>query len=469
LKWLEICALVLNGRSAFAQFNDNPLYVTASYATSMSRYYAPYALQAAAAYLPVKDMDQTRDPSAPPGADVTLATSSYERYPQIRDRAQKILQGWRYQFGSEGYLLCFESDADCQNALRADRWTWGTSDGPAFHVWARTRAPQRAQAACSEVSIAFRGTVGSVGDWVANAHPVTSYLPVFEPDDHYRQLRRNIDAIIRKIATLDCYRRARRTPQIVSVGHSLGGGLAQFAALANRPDRPRIAKVFAFDTSPVTATDLIDKRVLARNARELEIDRVHQTGEALQYLRRGYEGFPKSSSTCKPLVRNVVFDALPPGSVIDLHSMAGLAGRIVHLSDRAPQELPLGTNCPTRYRAPLLNQDEAPDPDLRPDMVRAPAQSLTAFARAGRTSPTTGDVRGNWFGTAFVSPAHPEDLNALSERVRQPAGAKRASNVSKRQVSAGHAASAPPETPGEPGERGFYSLAATMNDHHGLR
>jgi pimeloyl-ACP methyl ester carboxylesterase len=355
-----------NAQPARAQLSGNDsLHVTASFATPLARYYAPYALQAAAAYLPVKDFDDTR--AAPDqSADVTLAVSPYASDPVIQGRARKFLQSWQYQFGSEGYLTCFESDPECQSALGADRWTFGISGGPTFQVWARKRASRAAPVACSEVSIAFRGTAGSFADWVSNFDPVTSGVT----DDHYRQLRRNIDAIIKKITTLDCYKRAQRSPQgspqIVSVGHSLGGGLAQFAALANKPTRPRIAKVFAFDPSPVTGAGLIDRQAMLQNAEGLEIDRIYQTGEVLQRLRRVYEQFPKSSSSCKPQVRTVVYDALQPTGAVVLHNMAGLAGQMVQLTyigeGQLPFTPPVQTNCRTRYRVPATDQDAVPAP-----------------------------------------------------------------------------------------------------------
>src|SRR4029079_4384438 len=199
-----------------------------------------------------------------------------------------------------------DNDPDCQRAIQADRWTFAISDGPAFQVWARTRYPQRANVACSEVSIAFRGTEGSLPDWISNFNPVTR----FAADDYYRQLRRNVDTIVKRITALDCYKRARRSPQIVSVGHSLGGGPAQMAALANKPGRPRIAKVFAFNSSPITGAPLVNKQTLSQNSEGLVIDRVYQTGEVLQRVRQVVQQYPKSSSKCGPQVRTVVYDAL---------------------------------------------------------------------------------------------------------------------------------------------------------------
>ena len=202
-------AAMLNVQPVSAQLHgDTPGYVSASFAPKYARYYAPYAIQAAAAYTDVASFNATRGPSEQPsldGSDVRLAMASISGDARVAEAATKYLQSWQYQFGSEGYLTCFEADPDCLKAIYKDRFTFAISGGPAFHVWARTRAAPKARTACSEVSIAFRGSTTSIADWISNADPLTGYVV----DDHYRQLRRNVDAIIKKITTLDCYRRTR--------------------------------------------------------------------------------------------------------------------------------------------------------------------------------------------------------------------------------------------------------------------
>jgi Protein of unknown function (DUF2974) len=367
--WLVIIAVSVFSTElpAFAQTGPNTApYITASWATQYARYYAPYALQASAAYLSVSTFDQTRGPNEQPaldGADVAYAVSPYQADLPTVARATKYLRAWQYQFGSDQYLRCFDnSDTECQKELGSS-WTFSIGSGPAFQVWARTHFPHVAHDACTEVAIAFRGTAGLI-DWVSNADPVSHYLA----DDYYLQLRRNINAIVKKIASLDCYKRAARVPQIVSVGHSLGGGLAQFVALANKPSGPRITKVFAFDSSPVTGSSLLDKQTLSQNASGLEIDRIYQSGEVLASLRKYYEQYPKSSSACGPLVRTVVFDAFRAPSSVGLHSMASLASQTVQLSYDGDTQLsfkvPGAGGCSTRYRPPSSDEDETPAPNV---------------------------------------------------------------------------------------------------------
>jgi Lipase (class 3) len=234
--------LVTNLQPAVAQSAKDDIYtIQATPVASYVRYYTPYAIQASAAYLSIDALNGTRTKLDPNGygADVNYAAQSISTDGKIIDRAREAFKSWRYQFGNDSYLGCYDpADADCQRALRNKGWDFGS--GPSFQVWARTRVPRVGRVACSEVSIAFRGTVGfNSGDWYSNLDRFWSPY-----DDYYHQVRRNIDGIINEIKRLPCYNGAT---QIVSTGHSLGGGLAQLAALANKPTGRRITKVFAFD------------------------------------------------------------------------------------------------------------------------------------------------------------------------------------------------------------------------------
>jgi len=121
---VEVSALTLNVQPAFAQ---SPAYarlvpgdteITASDVTQYSGYYAPYAIQAAAAYLKVKKLDDMRrarlaqEEKAPPTqatkADVNYAVEnifSFENFGSLADEikpgAIKALEPWRYEFGSD--------------------------------------------------------------------------------------------------------------------------------------------------------------------------------------------------------------------------------------------------------------------------------------------------------------------------------------------------------------------------------
>jgi len=417
-------AATLGIHPAFAQLHgDTAEYVSATYARDYARYYAPYAIQAAAAYTDVGSFDATRiSPRQPSldGSDVRLAVASVAGDAAVTAAATKYLQSWQYQFGSEGYLTCFESDPECLQKIRKDRFTFAIGGGPAFHVWARTRATQKAGAACSEVSIAFRGSTPAAADWISNAASVTGYVA----DDYYRQLRRNIDAIIKKITTLDCYRSART--QIVSVGHSLGAGLAQFSALANNPKRPRISKVFAFDPSPVTGASYVDAGVRAQNA-NVEVDIIYQNKEALEQLRsipQKARALLRMTEPARPCVRTVVYDVFLPADAVALHNMPALAREMVGMTYRRgtqePYLLPKDhAKCGSQYRAPATDEDE--DPAL---MTRrgGPAGSVAAAnpGSAGRLAMANG---------AASRAALPVEMNRPRARLRQNATRERAGGV----------------------------------------
>jgi pimeloyl-ACP methyl ester carboxylesterase len=145
-------------------------------------------------------------------------------------------------------------------------------------------------------------------------------------------------------------------------GHSLGGGLAQLAALANKPSGPRIRKVFAFDPWPVTGAHLVEKELLKANSQGLTIDRIYQEGEVLSYARRLIEEYPPSASRCSPHVRTVKIDAVSSRSVIGLHGVNALAVQMVGLYNDDDTQLayrtpPLPKGCDLRYRPPATDED----------------------------------------------------------------------------------------------------------------
>jgi pimeloyl-ACP methyl ester carboxylesterase len=177
------------------------------------------------------------------------------------------------------------------------------------------------------------------------------------------------------------------------VGHSLGAGLAQLAALAQRRG-PRIAKVFAFDPSPVTGARLVDDATKDRNVRGkaqgrgLEIDRIYQPGEILEPVRAYFgEEFPTSDQRCEPLVRTDRFDVNQQRGLIGQHYIRGPGGfayGIVDTSYGGSLSVPpkIG-DCPTRYRRPTTDED----------VVASAASGHPVYARAGSVATVAGSNR----------------------------------------------------------------------------
>lgn len=345
--------------SAFAQETETD--IPASWLTTHAGYYAPYALHSAGAYLPVADLNKTR--SAEPGSDAEYVVQSTfkekdfgPKAAEIREHARAALNGWHYKFGSETHLSCIDQDeAGCLKKL--PRHVAKQGQIPAFHVWALDSSLPESfffPGSCAEVAITFRGTVLTRwADWKANTHYLSQYLV----ENHYTNLARNIDGIIKRVAALDCYKRGD-SPRIVSSGHSLGGGLAQLAALANNKNGPKISKVFAFDPSPVTGAGLVNEETKKENSKKLEVDRIYQSGEILEYFRAVVQAYPPNRNECKPLVRAVKVDVLQGGPAVR-HGMAAMGAELVQLSNAVGQTgRPIARNCVTRYEEQMRHEEQ---------------------------------------------------------------------------------------------------------------
>lgn len=401
---------------SWTETHVDPYEIGASDVGQYAGYYSPYAIMAAATHLPVARFEEIKGLNPADGADVTPDVKyAVEGVfpdeiagPKIRPIAQAAFKAWRYQFGSDAESPCFDpKDEDCKRLVRKDRQHLA---GPTFQVWARVDlTPQPSTLfgllgpTCAEFSIAFEGTrENSRMDWLSNGRFFGTER-LFHLDSSYTWLHRNINAIIRTIAAQPCYR-VSSPPLIVSVGHSLGGGLAVHAALANDPNKPRIEKVFAFEPSPETGADLVEQKTLMSNRKGLEIDRVDHLGEASSKLEgwaqwartinwNSEEFYPPAGNRCndKLLVRKVhvqAFVALKKGLAgdIELHTMAPLAAELITLNGREAVESRgrprAPSDCPTRYdaRKHIQELQEAtPIPaqisNLSPAAVVAPAQS----------------------------------------------------------------------------------------------
>ena len=187
----------------------------------------PYALLAEQAYLKQDRLDgppqpfEIKCPGA--GVEVCALKAGLER------RANGILRQYRLVADYMGPLQCKNRNGvGCNIPV----------SGLGIHVWRRNHA----SGACAEAVVTFRGTdSGSLGDWLSNFHGITRILPIH---DQYEQVQDRIQEILNKINSC-----RKQGGQVVSTGHSLGGGLAQNAAYTDR----RIRHVYAFNPSIVTA------------------------------------------------------------------------------------------------------------------------------------------------------------------------------------------------------------------------
>ena len=199
---------------------------------------------------------------------------------------------------------------------------------------------------CREAIIAFRGTVGgNAGDWISNFHWVARALPGY---DQYDQVRDAVVDWVNYIKDLPCYRPHQTA--IVTLGHSLGGGLAQMAAYANGS----VERVYAFDPSPVTGfySGGLDRR--DENVRGLKTERIYEHGEILAFGRWLMHEFVPLSA-CNPRIVTERFYVLE-GGPLDQHGMIPLTSGILAASIGHAPEIHSAADetCATSKPAPAL-------------------------------------------------------------------------------------------------------------------
>jgi pimeloyl-ACP methyl ester carboxylesterase len=248
--------------------------------------------------------------------------------PRDQARADNWLKQWRYVWSCDG-------PAECQVK------TAGASDpigGLGVQVWVRRGL------ICKEAIVAFRGTVGgNEGDWESNFHWVLRALPIY---DQYDQVRDHIGDFIAHIESDACYRRG--VTQIATIGHSLGGGLAQLAAYSDR----RVRRIYAFDPSLVTGYYSVDPPHRDQTVIGLRGERIYEHGEILAYGRYILRQFVPPPP-CNPRIVNVRFDVVH-GSPVKQHSLTDFTTALLREArgfgpERSPMVMqPCGSEAPAK-------------------------------------------------------------------------------------------------------------------------
>jgi pimeloyl-ACP methyl ester carboxylesterase len=283
-------------------------------AAEVASRYLGYAILAGRSY----DRLRMDNPARPTVHENSAENESYwpKTFRKIGHRAFVLGgQRWTLAGGREGRQPCPQGDPDCRPV-----------EGLGVHFWKRRNVRG---GRCSEVVIAFRGTEGLFsGSMRSNLNPVAPvfiFFRIFGPGaDHYYQVRTNIDNWVKELEKVPCVGAKTR---FVTVGHSLGGGLATHAAYQNS----RISKVYTFNTSPVTAWSSVNSQLRDTNVKGLEIDHVVEQGEMVAAVRFAPAMWWRPRA-CDPQERTIYFNA-SQSDPVSQHKIWPLAQRLYTWSD----------------------------------------------------------------------------------------------------------------------------------------
>jgi hypothetical protein len=268
--------------------------------------YTPYAMMATAAYTKTSGINIHHCPDIGrlqiAGQDESREDGEFRQ--SVRGWVKELNErGWECWAGLVGSLPC---------PPRAGGKECKPVGGLEFHVWRRMQHGR-----CREVAIAFRGTdKNDRGDWASNLRFLHRLKPKF---DEYAQIQTHITKIVQRIKHSGC-----KDAQIVTTGHSLGGGLAQQAAFADASGS--INYVYGFDPSPVTGFFDVSSLILKRSTEGLGVDRAYEQGEILSLPRQLAESI-LPPSPCQPRIRSVRFNLLQ-GLPSQRHNMEHLTKQL---------------------------------------------------------------------------------------------------------------------------------------------
>lgn len=271
--------------------------------------YAPYAMMATIAYTNENALNGATSCPDPYKLARHLKGDSDDQF-----AFNTTVAGWVDSLKRRHHWECISGRAGslpCPKNLGSDCKPVG---GLEYHVWRHRENGQ------CRIAIAFRGTDKSeIGDWVSNFRWLYRLVPKF---DQYAQVQTHIADIIKGIRKNGC---GGAVTEFVSVGHSLGGGLAQQAAYAG--GERGIHYVYAFDPSPVTGFFDVSAMISDKSVEGLGIDRTYEAGEILALPRMIVENFIPPAP-CRPRIRTVRFNLLT-GFGVAQHSIEGLTKNLI--------------------------------------------------------------------------------------------------------------------------------------------
>jgi hypothetical protein len=274
----------------------------------------------------------------PPDKIAERPPGSRHLLPQLKDARPKASEHLEFAWISQAaYQKAVTdpgpTDSRCPKApeesLLETGWTmWEDFPDPKMHQTfqdSHLRVEVWTNAEKGKLVVGFGGTVFKSGkDWKSNLRWFT-----FKHNDEYTdivetfapELAKHLDEIKGKPEWAFL-----RNSTFYATGHSLGGGLAQQLAYAQRsvPGLPRITMVYAFDPTPVTGFYSVDKNLREQNKKGLTIERIYERGEILALLR-SLMTFVYKPSRDNPVTQQVRYSLFRHVNPITGHSMSQLA------------------------------------------------------------------------------------------------------------------------------------------------
>lgn len=203
------------------------------------------------------------------------------------EKPRKIYQDWRFVY--EG------TEKDLKNA-DGDRLISGLK----FAIWENKEEKKSV--------LVYRGTTTLI-DFHANLHWLTKLTDL--AIDQYEQIHLVLDHIKPYVNF-----------ELITAGHSLGGGLAQHSLYQSKD----IKTAFAFNSTPVTGWSDISRMQQDTNAKGTKIYRVNEKGEVLEFFRLlmkvGYIMSPEPN--VNPYVKEYRMN-LKEGNLFSEHGIAAMA------------------------------------------------------------------------------------------------------------------------------------------------
>lgn len=269
----------------------------------------------------------------PNGIFINDSPSSPDDCQQTKEKAPKVDIGFLNKNG-------WSRVPELHKSINIRRWKIFVPDF-AYDVW--RKQPHGIDGSEEiEYAIVFRGTVGS-GGWFSDFRIFTMLFPIFW--DQYNQAKRSTKYTIEQIKGLheisDKILGTKTRIKFTSVGHSLGGGLAEYIYMTI----PEINTSVTFNSSPVNGSRTLVDRDLFNSMLPRKNQEIYSISERSEILTSiapchdgaiwGSEGGPIKK--CKKINES-------HGTAINQHSMAQLACNIHHLHKKETQEKLPATN-----------------------------------------------------------------------------------------------------------------------------